>query len=250
MTDPASALHAGGRGCPSCGTRMQRGAFGDHAGGAIEIEACLDCRGIWFDALESVRLSPRGTIDLLRVINDARARPERPLEPRLHCPACRGALDLTHDIQHTTRFTYFRCDAGHGRFTPFVQFLREKEFVRELSGAEVARLRATVQQVRCTGCGGAIDLARDGKCPYCGMPIAILDADAVQRALERLDEGARGSRPAPAPVPDAAAILAALAAPERSRPAAPGYFGRAASPTPARDLVGEVLDLILPGGFP
>jgi len=109
---------------------------------------------------------------------------------------------LTHDLEHTTRFTYYRCDAGHGRFTPFVQFLREKEFVRSLTPAEVERLRVTVREVRCTACGGAIDLGRDAACPYCGSPIALLDADAMQRTLARLEEEARQAPRQPdSPVP-------------------------------------------------
>jgi hypothetical protein len=55
--------------------------------------------------------------------------------------------------------------------------------VRVLAPAEMARVRAEVKQLRCSGCGAMIDLARDNACSYCGAPIAILDANAVETAL-------------------------------------------------------------------
>jgi hypothetical protein len=170
---------------------MQVGEFDNRADGRTAIEACVDCRGLWFDAYESAQLAPRGVIELFRVVHAARDRPARPLGSVLHCPECHEPLALTHDIQHTTRFIYYRCRGDHGRFTPFVQFLREKEFVRSLSPAEVARLAVTVKQVRCTSCGAAIDLANDPACRYCGAPIEILDADAIGHALARLEPAER-----------------------------------------------------------
>jgi Zn-finger nucleic acid-binding protein len=187
MTDTAGALRAGGRGCPSCGAGMQVGDFEHRAEGRVEVELCLDCRALWFDAFESAQLAPRAVIALFRTVQAARDRAERALASVMHCPGCHGVLTLTHDFQNTTRFTYYRCAAGHGRFTPFVQFLREKEFVRSLTPAEIAHLGASVRQVRCTSCGAAIDLANDTACRYCGAPIAILDADAVERAIDRFE---------------------------------------------------------------
>jgi hypothetical protein len=35
------------------------------------------------------------------------------------------------------RFSYWRCPDEHGRLTPFFQFLREKQFVRSLTPAEL-----------------------------------------------------------------------------------------------------------------
>jgi hypothetical protein len=93
---------------------------------------------------------------------------------------------VTHDLQRTTRFTYYRCPNGHGRFTPFVQFLREKDFIRPLSPAELARLRKTIRVVQCSSCGAPVDLEKDTACPYCRAPIAILDPDAVSATVHAL----------------------------------------------------------------
>ena len=94
---------------------------------------------------------------------------------------------MTRDVRHTTRFTYYRCRYGHGRFTPYVQFLREKHFIRPLADAEIEKLRATVSTVRCASCGGPVVLERAAVCPYCGSPVMLLDPEAVKKALAEFD---------------------------------------------------------------
>jgi uncharacterized protein YbaR (Trm112 family) len=176
-----------GRPCPSCAAAMTRRTFDGKLASSVELELCLDCHAIWFDAYESTRLTPGAIIALFRLIHDERDRAMRPLADRMACPACRKPLQLTHDIERSGPITYYRCADGHGRFTTYIQFLREKSFVRAPTGAELDRLRSLVKQVRCSSCGGPIDLARDAACPYCHAPIAILDPDAVQKALASLE---------------------------------------------------------------
>src|SRR5206468_7256357 len=132
------------------------GDFEHRAEGQVRLELCLDCRGIWFDAYESPQLSPAAVASLFHIVQSVEERPARALATTLHCPACHDPLVLTQDLQHTTHFTYWRCAAGDGRFTPFLQFLREKEFMRGLTPAQLARVGATLGQVRCKSCGGAI----------------------------------------------------------------------------------------------
>ena len=169
---------------------MQRRAFDRRPDGRVEIDLCFSCRGIWFDQYESSQLAPGAVIELFGLIHEQSPDP-RPLGERLPCPRCERALALTHDIQRTTRITYYRCTGGDGRFTTFYQFLREKQFVREMTPVEVQRLKAQVAQVRCSSCGAPIDLARDAECRYCHMPLAILDADAVRKTLTDLSEAER-----------------------------------------------------------
>jgi endogenous inhibitor of DNA gyrase (YacG/DUF329 family) len=126
----------------------------------------------------------------------------------LPCPRCTTPLSFTQDLQHTTRFTYYRCRYGHGRFTPFVQFLREKNFIRALDPKELERLRAVVTTVRCVSCGAPVPLERSAVCPYCGAPVMLLDPDAVQHALDRLD-AAEMKRIAPQPMSGDALIAIA-----------------------------------------
>lgn len=183
--------------------------------GALDVDLCPACRGLWFDSFESLQLTPEATLVLLReaaaLVGD---RPPARTGP-LACPRCRRTLAGTQDVQRTTRFTYWRCPQGHGRFTPFVQFLREKDYLRPLTGAEIAQVRAHIGTVRCSGCGASIDLGRESNCSYCGARVEILDPDAIRRAVAMATTAVH---PRPSPM---AAIDALLAA-QRVRPR-PGF---------------------------
>ncbi len=170
---------------------MDKRRFGRQVHGEVILDLCWDCHGIWFDQYESAQLSPRSVIELFRLIHEHRGQPARTLADRMGCPHCQAKLLVTQDVQRTNRLTYHRCPEGHGRLTTFFQFLREKQFVRSLSGPEIETLRATVKQVRCSGCGAIVDLARDSACGYCRSPISVLDAEAVEKTLAQLDEADR-----------------------------------------------------------
>ena len=162
--------------------RLQRKPLGEET-----VDVCVACQAIWFDAFESVQLTPGATLVLFDTIRKAPPAAGRALPWRLPCPRCTAPLAVTHDLQRTTRFTYYRCDYGHGRFTPFVQFLREKDFIRPLSPAELARLKESIRVVQCSSCGAPVDLEKDTACPYCRAPIAILDPDAVNATVRNLE---------------------------------------------------------------
>ncbi len=196
---------AAGRACPSCAAPMELAAFGRLPHGQVDLEICYGCHAIWFDAYESAQLTPGAVIQLFRRIHEHRDAPARPLGDNPRCPECRALLAFTQDIQRTNRLAYHRCPEGHGRLTTFLQFLREKNFVRSLSAPEVERLRATVSQVRCSGCGAPVDIAREAACGFCRSPLSVLDADAVAKTLAALAHAERRRTS-----PDPAEILAAL----------------------------------------
>ena len=154
--------------------------------GKLTVDLCGACQAIWFDSFESVQLTPGATLDLFRAVHAAKPETPRALSQQLSCPRCETLLALTHDLQHTTRFTYYRCRYGHGRFTPFFQFLREKNFVRPLAHAELERLKASVRTIRCASCGAPVDIERSTVCGYCHAPIMVLDPEAVDKALHEL----------------------------------------------------------------
>lgn len=166
---------------------MRREAYARRPEGRVDLDICVDCQAIWFDTLESPALAPSGVLALFHLIRERVDRPVPALLGTLRCVRCHERLELTHDVQRTERIVYYRCPEGHGRFTTFLQFLREKRFLRTLTPPEVRKLAATVAQVRCSGCGGPIDLARDARCPYCGAPIAILDVEALHAQLVELE---------------------------------------------------------------
>ncbi len=170
---------------------MQKRRFGRQTHGEVILDVCWDCHAIWFDQYESAQLSPRSVIELFGLIHENRGTNARPLADLMTCPHCRAKLVHTQDMQRTNRLSYHRCSAGHGRLTTFFQFLREKQFVRSLSKREIEGLKATVKQVRCSGCGAIVDLARDSACSFCRSPISVLDAAAVGKTLESLSEADR-----------------------------------------------------------
>jgi hypothetical protein len=182
--------------CASCDQPMAPRALARTTGGELQVDLCHPCHAIWFDRNESLQLAPGAVIDLFRDIHRHRDDARRPLAERPQCPHCRTALALTRDVGKAGRFTYYRCPQDHGRLTPFSEFLREKQFVRSLSPAELARVRAELKTVRCSGCGAPIDLERESNCGFCRAPIAILDPDAVERAVAMWSEAeARRTRP-------------------------------------------------------
>jgi Zn-finger nucleic acid-binding protein len=175
---------------------MQPRTLARNAGGALQVDLCHPCHAIWFDRNESLQLSPGAVIELFQDIHRHRDDARRPLAESPKCPQCRGALALTRDLAKTGRFTYYRCPSDHGRLTPFSEFLREKQFVRALTPAELARVRVELKTVRCSGCGAPIDLERESKCGFCRAPVSILDPDAVERALAMWSEAeARRTHP-------------------------------------------------------
>jgi hypothetical protein len=186
---------------------MRRQAFARKPLGTLDLDLCFDCRSIWFDANESTQLTAGSVIELFRLIHEHGAPAPRPLGEHARCPTCDTTLAFTHDIQRTNRFVYYRCVHDHGRLIAFFQFLREKQFVRSLSPVEIDRLRATVQQVRCSSCGAPIDVTRDAACTFCHSPLAILDADAVAHTLKELGEAERRESAPPSPMAQIDAVL-------------------------------------------
>jgi hypothetical protein len=96
-------------------------------------------------------------------------------------------------MQRSTRFEYARCPAGHGRLTTFFNFLREKNFIKPMSAAEIARLRRSVASVHCSNCGASVDLAAGTACGHCGSPLSMLDMHQARALVDALQEAGRPS---------------------------------------------------------
>jgi DNA-directed RNA polymerase subunit RPC12/RpoP len=171
--------------CSNCSNPMTSFTLDGHAGTEVVIDLCTACQVMWFDQHESLKLAPASTLRLLRLIGD-RTGSKPPIDAVLRCPRCRSHLLATHDRQGDTPFTYWRCNAQHGRLITFFNFLREKRFIRVLSPAQIEELRRNVQTVNCSNCGGPIDLARGTTCPHCGSALSILDMKQAGQLIEQL----------------------------------------------------------------
>ena len=199
---------------------MEAVALSSHIGTGVTIDICWPCHLIWFDHLESTSLSPASVIELFKRIHEAREAERNQVSLNMRCPTCDGGLKLTNDLGKNGRFSYYRCDAGDGRATSFTQFLREKNFIRSLSTSEIKTLSVQVKQIRCSSCGGSIDLERDMACSHCGAAIAVLDRDAVDKALAAL-AAKEASWPVAASLPPRAEDAAIEALLQRARVPSP-----------------------------
>jgi Zn-finger nucleic acid-binding protein len=184
--------------CPACGGGMREATFDGHFGRPVALDLCAGCNGIWFDHMESHQLTPGATLALFKEMGVAVAEANRPLSAHKTCPRCQAVLRREVDKQRTTTFEAFRCPTGHGRYLTFSAFLRAKNFVRDLTPAEIAELRRHVQTVKCTGCGAAVDIREHSACTFCHAPIAIIDPDQLQRTIAEL-QSREAMRPKPVP---------------------------------------------------
>ena len=157
-----------------------------HQGRPVVIDLCHPCQSFWFDAHESLSLTPGSTLSLFRVIGEHVARPTASRADLAKCPRCRARLRRTQDMQRTTRFEYLRCPHGHGRFTTFFDFLREKNFIRPLTPEQIAALRRNIQIVNCSNCGGPVDLTHGAACGHCGSPVSMLDMQQAETLVTQL----------------------------------------------------------------
>jgi len=164
--------------------------------GRLGVGSCAPCKLLWFDQSGSIGLTPRGVLGLFQYIGTAAGAAGMPLASSYRCPRCSDTLALTYDLQRSTRFTYWRCANDHGQLFTFNMFLREKNFIRSPTLAELNKLRETVRQISCSQCGGPIDLSKDTACTHCGAPIALIDPDGVAKAVHDLTMGPASTSPA------------------------------------------------------
>src|SRR2546427_9710127 len=115
--------------CPGCAAPMTALTLDGHLGTKVELDLCAACQVIWFDHLESLRLSPGATLSLFRMIGERKQSSPPPLNDPLKCPRCGLRLLLTNDRQRNTPFRYRRRVREHRRPTPFFAFLRGDDVV-------------------------------------------------------------------------------------------------------------------------
>jgi len=172
--------------CPNCRAGMTSVTLEGHYGRPVPIDYCESCQAFWFDGHESLQLSPASVLRLFRIVGDAGGRARAPLSNLAACPRCHRPLLVTHDQQRQSTFDYRRCPEEHGRLITFFNFLREKDFIRPMSSAQLDELRKNLQTVNCSNCGAPIDLATATVCAHCGSPLSILDVGQAEALVARL----------------------------------------------------------------
>lgn len=172
--------------CPRCAGGMRRHLLGGHLGRDVEVDVCVPCQSIWFDAKESLQLTPGATLALFRVIGENVSRPSPQDGEIAKCPQCKAQLRRTQDMQRNTRFEYFRCPNHHGRLSTFFEFLKEKDFIKPLSAQQVAELKRNLQSINCSNCGAPVDIGRRTDCGHCASPLSMLDLSQAETLVEQL----------------------------------------------------------------
>ena len=205
--------------CPGCDQAMERRRFDGHYGRFVDLDLCHGCGLIWFDANESIALTPGAVLRLFTVLDEHRDQRHPLAAEAMACPRCRTRLTATVDRQRATQFSYWRCGAEHGRLTTFFDFLREKNFVRPLSPEKLAELRRYARTVNCSACGAPVDLAHESACAHCRAPLSMLDPDQVQAVVRELQHAEERRTTVDPTLP--ARLLADRAALERAFRATP-----------------------------
>lgn len=172
--------------CPHCSKPMRTYRVDGHLGRDVDIDICTPCQLIWFDAQESLQLTPGAILMVFRVIGENVSRPQTRDGDIMRCPRCSGQLRRTQDLQKNTHFEYFRCPNKHGRLIAFFDFLKEKDFIKPLMPEQIAELRKYVQTVNCSNCGAPVDLSMHSQCTHCGSPLSMLDIAQAERLVAQL----------------------------------------------------------------
>ncbi|KRD21864.1 hypothetical protein ASE52_17720 [Acidovorax sp. Root275] len=170
--------------CPSCRQPMEVHQFASNLGGALELDICFACQGLWFDRHENLKLTPASVVELFRLLHEHRIDHHQPLSDRMACPRCVKPLEKGFDVVRSGRYMIYRCGRQHGRFSTFSSFMVEKGFVRHMTRPEIDDLAKRVGAIYCTSCGAPVDIRKDHACPYCRAAFSLIDPEAVVRAME------------------------------------------------------------------
>jgi hypothetical protein len=177
--------------CPNCRAAMDTETLDGHLGTSVSVDLCLPCQVFWFDTHESLQLAPGAVLKLFRLIGEHALTQRTPAATEPACPRCGARLLVTHDQQRNTRFQYLRCPQDHGRLITFVDFLREKDFIKPLTPQQIEELRQSVQVVNCSHCGAPIDLTKYTSCAHCGAALSMLDMKQAGALVAKLRESAQ-----------------------------------------------------------
>jgi len=168
--------------CGNCRQPMQAILFAGHYGRTVEIDLCAPCHLVWFDSLESVRLTGSGALALLTAMAAAHAEPHHTLR-NARCPRCDGGIKTVHNVSRWGRTVQLECQRRHGAYQTFAQFLAEKGLIRPLTAADRAALARRADGLTCLNCGAPLG-AQDERCSHCDSLPGMIDVARLAAALD------------------------------------------------------------------
>lgn len=173
----------GGLACANCRQPMQVLALQGHYGRPVEIDLCAACHLLWFDSIESARLTGPSLLRLLRQGVQAQREPHRPFRDA-RCPRCAGPLKSVHNRSRFGATVQHECLRGHGTVQTFAQFLAEKGLIRPpLPADRTALALRGAESLACLNCGAPMR-PDDLTCAHCDSPLAIFDVARLAAALD------------------------------------------------------------------
>ncbi|MFM8900412.1 MAG: hypothetical protein ACKOF9_10770 [Burkholderiales bacterium] len=164
-----------------------------HYGQSVEIDYCAPCHLLWFDTVESVRLTGASMLELVGAMASAQQQPHQTLSEKIHCPRCQGGLKLIHNQTRWGATRQLECHKGHGVKQTFAQFLSEKGLLRALTAMDRTLLQRQGRTLHCLNCGSALASDETSACRYCASVPALLDIARLARAVD--PEGATAHDP-------------------------------------------------------
>jgi hypothetical protein len=95
--------------CTHCRQPMRPLRLAGHYGQQVDIDLCERCHLVWFDSLESVRLSGLGWLQMLRAMEAAHHVEHLRPEENLGCARCGLQLKTVHNQTAFGRSTAREC---------------------------------------------------------------------------------------------------------------------------------------------
>ena len=170
--------------CTQCKAVLQPITLEGHYGQQHEVDLCPNCHLVWFDALESVRLSGLGWIGLLRQMHAVMGTPEpRVLKMPLACVRCSAELKPVHMLTRFGRSAAHECPKGHGHFQTFSLLLAERGLVRPLSPRDRRTLQTEQRPLTCLNCGAPVPPGKGDSCDHCASPLVVLDLQRLMASV-------------------------------------------------------------------
>jgi Transcription factor zinc-finger len=167
--------------CTSCKQPLNAVTLEGHYTAKVQVDICTHCHLVWFDPLESVRLSGLGWVQLIRQMIASPAL-NAPLATRLSCVRCQSPLKAVRNLTRFGRSAAQECPRGHGHYQGYSLLLAERGLVRPTYPHDRQALRTQGRSLACLNCGAPMENAAQD-CNYCHSPLVMVDVPRLTAAL-------------------------------------------------------------------